>query len=277
MMRSEILSLRLAAAGWLALGGIVGHACASAIPVGNPNFTVGATITDGNPGDTWNGLSNGAPLPVGYTYAIDSRFNNYVQPTTSGQTQYWSPSNKVVLGNTAIGSWNSTLTSYIFNDPSAFNPGQDPLGLGGLLFTGPLAYSTVATFTQTLATTFAANTTYILTADVSLRNGLSLGDVQLNLLDNGTPVSGEVANFTPPTAGNTSVYTLTFTTGASGGPIGDPIGIQLQDSATGSGIYQALFNGVALNTPSPTPEPASMVLVGLGLGGLALLRARRRA
>ena len=46
--------------------------------------------------------------------------------------------------------------------------------------------------------------------------------------------------------------------------------------ATSFGFIQCLFAGAAFASPAPIPEPASMVLLAVGAGGVAAVRALRR-
>jgi hypothetical protein len=118
-----------------------------------------------------------------------------------------------------------------------------------------------------LTTDLASATTYTLTVSVGLRNleSQSFGGV-IELLA-GSTVLESYNSGTVPTAGNWSVWTLTYDSGSSNPLAGQALGIELMSTTN-----QTAFDGVFLNDASDVPEPAMFALVGAGLLGLVTRR-----
>ncbi len=74
---------------------------------------------------------------------------------------------------------------------------------------------------------------------------------------------------------NSGIYTFLFdVTGLSSAP--DTGDVQaLQGSLTGSDGTYAISQSFGVGTPTPTPEPGSLMMLGVGLLGFALLAGRR--
>jgi len=132
-----------------------------------------------------------------------------------------------------------------------------------------VAYSDAGTISQSVGTISAANLLYTLLVDVGLRKDpgrpVTLG--QVALIVDSMPIMASVVG-AAPVAGGFSTYMATFTSSVA--DIGKPIVIQLSSTA-----YQGVFDNVRLFDSAP--EPATTVLVGFGIGAVALLARRRRA
>jgi len=135
--------------------------------------------------------------------------------------------------------------------------------------------------------TFAANTTYTLTASATVNSpsnpntaqsiGLGLADAALTtyaMTDTDNSVFFTGAQLTPNALHD---YSLVIDTAAHPSLVGQDMYISLMFYSTYSGgDRSAYFDNVRLDAVSaPVPEPASLGL--LGLGGLALLRRSRKA
>jgi hypothetical protein len=153
----------------------------------------------------------------------------------------------------------------------------------------------VSTLSQSLGVLFLANTTYTLDVFVGHRNDDSgvlnnsfafPSSVSLAFTSGGTQLTGSgtllLAGVNIPAKGQWVEDTLTFSTGASGGPIGSILGIELLD---GGSSGQENFDLVTVNavTTAPNgggtgiPEPFTLSIFGAGLVGAAALRRRRKA
>jgi hypothetical protein len=145
-----------------------------------------------------------------------------------------------------------------------------------------------ATFTtDTLNTTIAANTKYTLSLDIGFNSGNSPSSYQvpaptvtLGFLAGNTPIGTTVTaaqiEADPTYVNGTNkftTFTYSFTTGASGGYIGDDLEAQFGADMTGQ--TQTQFDDVRV-TEIAAPEPSVylMMLGGFGLLGLCL---RKRA
>lgn len=208
-------------------------------PTAGPNFT-NQTSQDATFYPGWVAFASGTG--VGYPYGV----NNVSQMGSPGTS-------------------NGTLYAYV---------------------EAPFAGTTVGLKTAASLGTITANTTYTLT--VALANGGipsddfgTLSDT-LALTANGTPfTSSIIPDSTIPgtstesgqSGGNSlntfTDFTLTFKTGASGGPIGENLGIQI--SATNnvlSSVYSYL-NADNVRLDAVVPEPSTYALMFVGLGFLA--------
>jgi len=129
---------------------------------------------------------------------------------------------------------------------------------------------------QVLTNTIAANTVYTLTVDVSFQNfsGVTFGPIVdleafsavagSTVLASATAASPGAGN-TTPTAGNWSLWTLTFNSASDPAVVGEQLEIAL-----GSTTNQTSYDDVGLN--QTVPEPAMFALVGAGLLGLVTRR-----
>jgi hypothetical protein len=119
---------------------------------------------------------------------------------------------------------------------------------------------------QVLTTDLAANTTYVLSVDVGLRNNEVNTFGGIVDLYAGTTLIGTATGATP-TFGNWVDWTLTVNSASWGAEVGQPLEIYLSSSTN-----QTSFDDVTLNATSSVPEPAMFALVGVGLLGLVTRR-----
>jgi len=141
---------------------------------------------------------------------------------------------------------------------------------------GPQVGSTNAgSLTQDLGTALLANETYTFTVWVSSRVGLAF-DPDIVLEAGSTPLITWTAAGTQGPAPNDDhtnnlynwvEWTGTYTSPASGAPVGQDLEIVL-----GSTAAQTDFDEVSLTDSSAVPEPAMFMLVGAGLLGLVTRR-----
>lgn len=141
---------------------------------------------------------------------------------------------------------------------------------------------------QSLTAQYEANTMYTLSMDVGQYSvGQYRGYAVALASDNGTYLAGVTNNKTlfpgsawtlgsTPAAGTWNTVTTTFTTGDSGGVIGEDIMVRF-GTAGGSSApgFRGAFDNVIL-TASPIPEPSTMMLVLTGLIGLVCYAWRKR-
>jgi hypothetical protein len=177
----------------------------------------------------------------------------------------------VITGNQGAG----VLTT----DPA--NPG----GFSGVLSDSPgdpdhqNAYDNLGYISQGLSTPLAANQTYVLTADVGQRSdtlasngypggGIFLGygpNIGLNLLTAGSVIDPQ------PASGGWSVWTSTFSTGASPAGLGQDLRIDLLSNG-----IQMQFDNISLTATSQiVPEPSTLALWSL-LAACVFAASRRR-
>jgi hypothetical protein len=119
---------------------------------------------------------------------------------------------------------------------------------------------------QVLTTDLAANTTYVLSVDVGLRNNEVNTFGGIVDLYAGTTLIGTATGATP-TFGNWVDWTLTVNSASWGAEVGQPLEIYMSSSTN-----QTSFDDVTLNATSAVPEPAVFALVGVGLLGLVTRR-----
>ena len=126
------------------------------------------------------------------------------------------------------------------------------------------AFSNGGTISQTVGPTVLVGTVYTLMVELGHRNDLPF-TASADLLVGGQTFA---ATGTPPTPGNWSTFTATFTGSAAN--VGDTITIQLNTSGV-----QGNFDNVQLTA---VPEPGYAGLLGLvGLPAIAYFRRRRTA
>jgi hypothetical protein len=127
---------------------------------------------------------------------------------------------------------------------------------------------------QVLSTPLTANTAYTLTVAVGDRFDTDFAGSRIQLRAGATFGSSvlvqELVDGVTPANGSFSLANLTYTSPASGGPIGQNLIIWLGGSTLG--VTQTHFDAVSLDA-TPTPEPATGFAM---LGGIALLAAFRR-
>jgi hypothetical protein len=160
------------------------------------------------------------------------------------------------------------------------------------------AYSGGSSETLTTANslgTITANTKYTLTIAIGAPanwTGIPTGGVQtpsktaaeviFSLTGNGTAIAGASDTIAENlvSMGTLNDYTLTFTTGASGGAIGKDLGISLQaikalyPGSVDPGLEAAIFDDVRLTEVSTVPEPGTWALMLGSMGFLVLLTRR---
>lgn len=119
--------------------------------------------------------------------------------------------------------------------------------------------------------TIQADTTYTMTAWVRTQNATNIvGNISIY----GWTSGGNQQQATTSLTGLSDTwqqFTVSFTTGASGGAVGSDLEFSLNKVSTGSGTNpKLLFDNVVVTS---VPEPSAALLGGLGM--LALLRRRR--
>ncbi|HLH18953.1 MAG TPA: PEP-CTERM sorting domain-containing protein [Bryobacteraceae bacterium] len=127
------------------------------------------------------------------------------------------------------------------------------------------AYSNAGTISQVAGATVQPRTIYTLTVDIGRRTDTAFAGSAALLVGGQT----FLATGTPPTPGNWSVFTATFT--STPAQAGDTITIQLSSSG-----IQANFDSVQL-VATPVPEPGFFALAGIGVAGLWACARRRRS
>ncbi len=232
------------------------------------------------------------------TFLLAATFNSVASRADSVSiTNYSFEANTVVdNNNTPISGWTFAVNDYSgVQDQGPYHagppPSGNPIGTDGTNWAfvnltnsnNPLNPAS-GTITSDLVTTFAPNTTYDLTVAVGSNTQLNYGyyapgNFVVSILANGTPVaSGSLDGSTLTLGTLVDLSTTPFTTGASGGVVGDNLTIQLysvsNNTSQNGGGQQSLFDNVRLSA-SPVPEPASLLLSGFAAIGLGLIAWRR--
>jgi hypothetical protein len=130
-----------------------------------------------------------------------------------------------------------------------------------------VAYSNGGSISQTLTTGLAANTTYVLSVFVGHRLDDFTADYTLALYAGNTLLDSVSGNNSAIPLGTFADQTLTFESGAT--PASGDLRIVLT-----SGGEQVDFDDVSL-TATATPEPGTLLLLGLGLTGVAGVMRRK--
>jgi hypothetical protein len=141
--------------------------------------------------------------------------------------------------------------------------------------------------------TITPNSTYTLSLKVGAPSTLSLTSykagetapqVYFALLGNGSVITSQTVANTAVTQNGLTNYTLLFTTGASGGFVGDALTIQLQANKASypagyaysdPGGEEAIFDDVVVTVPEPSTW--ALMLAGCGLFGFFTWRWTKRA
>jgi hypothetical protein len=207
-----------------------------------------------------------------------------------------SPYDLTSTSSNLIDDWTAVLSDGNGNNPYGVannsiltSPGASDASQSAYLQVYFNSTNTTLTTNSSLAT-IAANTTYTFTLAVgapatpgtfdgtSGTDGESAGQADFYLLANGASVTGETVANTSVSQGTLTDYSISFTTGASGGVIGDALTIQLEadkafypGAAADPGNEAVIFDNLRL-TETPEPSTYAMLLVG----GMSLLFFARR-
>ncbi len=146
------------------------------------------------------------------------------------------------------------------------NPVPEEIGkIVAVMFSG-------GTRTVDLTDTYAANTTYALSFLQGYRSGLSGAGVTVSIGLNGATLASDT--FDAVSSGDFLTRELTYTTGSSDAAIGETIRFSIVCHSTGSS-EQVVLDNFQLDATA-VPEPSAMVLISLGLLGLASYGWRRK-
>lgn len=229
---------------------------------------------------------NAAPLVINNPsfeapVLADDGFTFTSAPVTNG-VQDWT-----VFMN-GYGVYNPVDTQYTFATDTSITSGV-PIGGAGrqnLFVFASVANSTTEFASQTLSSTFQAQTTYTLTVAIGNRFDLTMNGYTIGLWSAGgtfvasASAAAEIGGlyYTPGGAliseGEFGDAVLTFTTGLSDPFLGEGIQIRLFDT-TGPGGGQVNFDDVRLDAVT-VPEPSALVLATTALASGMLVRSRRR-
>lgn len=218
----------------------------------------------------WAGAAGAASVPV-------PNFSFESPAVADGVADFTIPSwTQVGSGSFQAGVYNPTPTGFAGTAGAGNLPAPAAGPQGAFTNTGGIGGVKLVT-AGTLAT-IQPNTTYTLTVALGVRTdfpvaGVLLGNAYVDLLANGSaPVGAALgldANTLP--VGSFQDYSVTFSTGASGGVVGQALTADIGYVATSnSGI---MMDNVRLDASS-VPEPATLGV--LLVGGVALMGRRRR-
>lgn len=171
--------------------------------------------------------------------------------------------------------------SYGLVNKNIFSPSEATAGDGQAFFIQDYSNTAIGGIvTSDSLGTILANTTYTLSLDIgappnltglsSYAAGEVAPQVTFALLGNGTTIASNTLVNTSVTEDGLTNYTLSFTTGASGGFIGDSLTVQLSalkelyPGSVDPGGEAAIFDDVVVTVP----EPSTYALM---LGGLSVL------
>lgn len=177
------------------------------------------------------------------------------------------PNGNFELGNPAT-NWGAGGQTETFDHTGISGFGSPPTGSGPRF---AYTFSDRAATQQTIPVAYVADTTYTFQGwsvasnnpDVDIRFILGYDDVGF------VELAGQTYDLNPVTSWSL-LNGVSFTTGASGGPLGKNIVLRIQAIAPGN---QALYFDEVTLTSVAIPEPSAALLGGLGV--LVLLRRRR--
>jgi hypothetical protein len=233
------------------------HAQLINIAVPNGSFESPAGTSAGSPFDTTPGNDTAAPLIDGWTAAMSDPNNANSYGVVNNST--------LSSAGTSDGSQSAFMQVY-FNGTTSSLTSTNSLG------------TIAANTTYTLTVAIGAPTTPSSLDNVSGTSGETASQADISLLANGGVASEFTLVNTSVPVGTEADYTTTFTTGASGGFIGEALTIQLEadkafypGDAADPGDESILFDNVRLTA---TPEPSTWALMLGGAGFLVLLTRR---
>jgi len=213
-------------------------------------------------------------------------FNEFTFGTPAGWTLY-DPDN--VIPNPGV--FTGTLLP---NGVDFFNATAPEGNLVSILFNSDSEGEGEYGFEQTLGTTLQANTDYVLSVEVgNIASGVATNGQFFNLdefpgyrvelLAGGLMIAEDVNSLIIP-EGEFATSTVSLSVGADHPLLGQELGIRLVNlNVIPAGFTQMTspdlevdFDNVILTAnANAVPEPSSMLLVGMGVLGFALLRRRR--
>jgi hypothetical protein len=260
----------------LALGICASSAQGDTLVIGNPSFESPSVTSTTYGYDWWSPLfSSGYVAPASSGY-----FGTASSDWTLASGQYCvvdSRTSNVPAGGFFAG--NQALDFYCDAAEAA-----ESSYMGGRAF-------------QMLATQYAANTTYTLTAHVAKHadGTIGYGGYEIGLAtqnqyvaglcdtDSNRELAADASWEAVKTIGNDvadnawTTVSLSFTTPAAGGPIGQEIVVVLASGvkSTGTGGVSTFFDGVTLSA-TPVPEPSLAVCLATGLLSLVAYAWRKR-
>jgi hypothetical protein len=279
MLTSSIRNNRTELVIWatsLALGILASSAQGDTVAIGNPSFESPSVTSTTYGYDWWSPLYSGS----------------YVSPGSAG---YF---------GTTLSDWALAGGQYCVVDSRTANvpTGSFFVGKQALDFYCDAAEAAESSYLggrafQMLTTQYAANTTYTLAAHVAKHadgnigyGGYALGLATQNQYvagicdtDSNRVLAADTSWEAVKTIGNDvadnawTAVSLSFTTPAAGGPIGQEIVVVLASGVktTGVGGVSTFFDGVTLSAAA-VPEPRPLTLIGAGLLGVLAFAWRKQ-
>ena len=212
-------------------------------------------------------------------YAAPLTITNFSFEQSPGYNSYpgWTVTRVQGTGWTGFGSDNDRTFNTNFSGQTGGNALQLLVNNGAVVGTSP---STTNITTGALGT-YAANTTYTFTVSLGADNRASTLAGRISLLGDSSAVAAtsSLATSSFNAASTFQDLTLTFTTGSSGGFVGQSIYAQLGTDSSHQYSRAVYFDNVRLDaTSAAIPEPSTAaLLVGMGALGFGLVRRRCKA